>query len=87
MVISPDFYSTIEDDQVVEHQPTVDTVKISQAYLQSEPVRGENPSVFKYRFRYSPAEESLAFAAQFYDFFDIYSYSSRSMSDARPKAQ
>lgn len=81
MVVSPNFFSVIRDDQVVEHEPTMDTVKVSQAYLQSEPIQGENPNVFKYRFRYDVIEDSFAFAAQFYDFFEVYCYSSRSLAD------
>jgi hypothetical protein len=82
MAVSPNFYSSIENDQAVAHQPSVETVRVSQMYLQSESIRGENPQVFKYRIRYDAKEESFAFCAQFYEFFEVYCYSSRAAANA-----
>jgi hypothetical protein len=80
-VVSPNFFSGIASDQVVPHQPTLDAVEISQKALGSEPTRGENPDVLKYRLRYDPEEEIYAFAAIFYDCFEVYSFSSRELAD------
>ncbi len=56
---------------------TLDTVEASQSFLGPEPIRGENPDVFKYRLRYDEVDEAYAFAAIFYDCFEVYSFSSR----------
>jgi hypothetical protein len=82
MVVSPNFYSSIEDERAVEHQLSTETVRISQLYLQLEPIKGENPEVFKYRFRYDSQEDCFAFCAQFYEFFEVYCYSSRAAANA-----
>ena len=81
IVTSPNFYSAIADDKAVPHQPTQDAVNVTREYLAQEPIRGENPYVFKYRLRYDATEESFAFAAIFYDFFEVYTYSSLADAD------
>jgi hypothetical protein len=78
-VVSPNFFSGIASDQVVSHQPTLDAVELSRKVLGSEPIRGENPDVFKYRLRYDAGEEIYAFAAIFYDCFEVYSLSSKEL--------
>lgn len=65
---------------MVPDQPTRSVVEISRRFLGSEPLRGENPEVFKYRIRYDENDESYAFAAIFYDRFEVYSFSSRKLT-------
>ena len=79
-IISPNFFSGIYSDQMVPHQPTVKAVETSRQFLGGEPVRGENPDVFKYRIRYDEVDEGYAFAAIFYDRFEVYSFSSRGLA-------
>jgi hypothetical protein len=74
-IISPNFYSGIGSDKMVPHQPTLRAVEISREFLSSEPNRGTNPEVFLYRIRYDEPNESYAFAAIFYDCFEVYSFS------------
>lgn len=76
MMVSPNFYSAILNDEAVPHEPTKEIVEVSRTFLAQEPIRGDNPEVFKYRVRYDEDECSYAFAGIFYDFFEVYSYSS-----------
>jgi len=80
--LSPNFYSGIDSDTMVPHQPTIEAVEVSRQVLGSEPVNGKNPDVFQYRIRYDEIEEGLAFAAIFYDCFEVYSYSSKDLANA-----
>jgi hypothetical protein len=76
LVVSPNFYSAISDNRAISHQPTQSVVTVSRNFLGQEVVRGENPDVFKYRLRYDETTGMYAFAAIFYDFFEVYSVSS-----------
>jgi hypothetical protein len=82
-IVSPNLFSGIHCDQIVPHQPTEIAVETSRQFLSGEPVRGENPEVFKYRVRYYEADESYAFAAIFYDCFEVYSFSSRELARSK----
>ena len=75
-IISPNFYSGISSDKMVPHQPTLKAVETSREFLSGESNRGTNPEVFLYRIRYDAINESYAFAAIFYDCFEVYSFSS-----------
>lgn len=75
-IISPNFFSGIDSDQMVPHKPTVKAVETSRQFLGGEPIKGENPEVFKYRIRYDEIE-GYAFAAIFYDCFEVFSFSWR----------
>jgi hypothetical protein len=66
----------------VPHDPTLKAVEITRNLLRYEPTHGENPEVFRYRLQYDASDESLAFAAQFYETFEVYAFSSRAMDDA-----
>jgi hypothetical protein len=81
-VVSPNFFSGIASDQVVPHQPTLDAVEMTRKVLDSEPIRGANPDVFKYRLGYDAAEKIYAFAAIFYDCFEVYTFSSKQLADS-----
>jgi hypothetical protein len=80
-VASPNFFSGIQSDHIVPHQPTTDIVERSRIILRDEPIRGENPEVFKYRLRYEEATNCYALAAIFYDQFEIYTFSSRAFAE------
>lgn len=79
-IVSPNFYSGIAADQAVPHAPTLATVEVSRLYLGASPNRGDNPEVFEYRLRQDEAAEDFAFAARFYESFEVYGYSSPSMA-------
>lgn len=81
-VVSPDFFRGIASDQVVPHRLTLETVDVSRQVLGAEPIRGENPEVFRYRLRYDEVGNTFAFAAIFYDCFEVYSFSSRHLAQA-----
>jgi hypothetical protein len=83
-VISPNFLSATGENSISLHAPTLEAVRISRELLGSEPIRGENPEVFKYRIRYDAAAQSLAFAAIFYDFFEAYAFSSPGLAAGTP---
>ncbi len=76
-IISPNLFSGIHSDQIVPHQPAEIATAASKQFLGGEPIKGENPEVFKYRIRYDEANESYTFAAIFYDWFEVFSFSSR----------
>ena len=73
LVASPSFFSYIENDNAVPHQPIHDAVDVTKEFLKHEIIKGQNPEVFKYRVRYDEATKIYAFAAIFYDFFEVYS--------------
>lgn len=75
-VISPNFYSGIAAGEVVPHAPTLRTVAVSRIYLGASPNRGANREVFEYRLRHDEAEQCFAFAARFYESFEVYGFSS-----------
>jgi hypothetical protein len=79
-VASPNFFAGISSDNVVPDQRTERAVEISRRLLGSESVRGENPDVFKYRLQYDETDDAYAFAAIFYDVFEVFSFSSKHMS-------
>jgi len=86
-IVSPNLFSGIHSDQMVPHQPTEIAVETSRQFLIGEPTRGENPEVFKYRVRYNKKDERYAFAAIFYDCFEVFSFSSREAPKAFTVAQ
>ncbi|MEJ1378159.1 MAG: hypothetical protein RPU32_09350 [Candidatus Sedimenticola sp. (ex Thyasira tokunagai)] len=77
MVASPNFHSETSDEKAAPHKPTAELVKIMREFLGQGPVLGDNPSVFKYRLRHDEESCSYAFAGIFYDFFEVYTFSSR----------
>ncbi len=81
-IVSPNFYSTIDNDRAVPHSPTYDAIRVSRQFLGQEAVRGENPDIFKYRVRYDEEAKMYAFAGIFYDFFEVYSASSPELTNA-----
>jgi hypothetical protein len=80
-IISPNFFGGISSDKMVPHQPSLKAVETSRKFLSGEPVRGTNPEVFLYRIRYDEANDRYAFAAIFYNCFEVYSFSSREFSE------
>ena len=74
-IVSPNLYSGVDSDQMVPHQPTLKLVESLKQVLESQLIRGENPEVFKYRIHFDDKNEAYAFAAIFYDFFEVFSIS------------
>jgi hypothetical protein len=81
LVQSPNFYADIVSDAAVPDQTTMRAIELSRQFLGSEPVYGENPEVFRYRLRFDEAGEIYAFAAIFYEIFEVFTYSSKSTSE------
>ena len=82
-IVSPNFFSGISAGQIVPHKLTGSIVETSRQFLCGEPIRGENPEVFKYRLRYDEVGEGYTFAAIFYGCFEVYSYSSRDLAGSK----
>lgn len=80
-VMSPGLLRVMESGRVLDDQPTVKAVEVSRRSLAKEPIRGDNPDVFKYRIQYLNRENIYAFAAIFYDAFEVFAYSSESLFD------
>lgn len=81
-VVSPNFYSEATQQGPVAHLPSQQAIDITQQFLASEPLLGENPEVFMYRLRFDKPSGMFAFAGRFYEFFEIYCASSKSLVDA-----
>jgi hypothetical protein len=81
-VVSPNFYSEVRQQGPVTHLPSQQAVDVTQQFLASEPLLGENPEVFMYRIRFDQRSGMFAFAGRFYEFFEIYCVSSESLADA-----
>ena len=81
-VASPNFYEGFTTEEILPHQDTVKAVEVSQELLQFESIKGDNPEVFKYRIQYDKDDKAFAFAAQFYDCFEVYTFSSKVLADA-----
>jgi hypothetical protein len=70
-VISPNLYA---EGAGSAHVPAPHTaaIEITREFLASEAIGGENESVFMYRARYEPKFGMYAFAAIFYEAFEVY---------------
>jgi hypothetical protein len=80
-VTSPNFFGRIQSDSIIPHHLNMNAVDISREFLRDEPIRGENPDVFKYRLRYEEATDSYALGAIFYDHFEVFTFSSKALAD------
>lgn len=80
VIVSPNFYSGVSADSVVPDPDTEQAVAVTRHVLGSQAVLGDNPDVFKYRLRHDASEGAYAFAAIFYDVFEVFSYSSSGLS-------
>jgi hypothetical protein len=85
ITFSPNFFSGINLDDMVPHQPSMRAIEASRQFLSNEPNRGENPDVFQYRIRYGEdgADEGFACAAIFYGAFEIFLYSSTDLTGSK----
>jgi len=81
-VVSPNFHLEVTRQGPVPHLPSQQVIEITQQFLASEPLLGENPEVFVYRLRLDQSSGMFAFAGRFYEFFEIYGASSKSLADA-----
>lgn len=82
VVVSPTFHSAVTRQGPIAHLPSQQTIEITQQFLASEPLLGENPEVFMYRLRFDQSSGMFAFAVRFYEFFEIYCASSKAIADA-----
>jgi hypothetical protein len=78
---SPNLYSAIGNTGPVLPPLTERAVAITRRLLGVEDIRGANPDVFKYRLQYDEDDHAFAFAAIFYDCFEVFSFSSKQMVD------
>ena len=74
-VFSPNFISSIENDNAVLHTKSIEMISLVNIHLEHELYHGENPEVFKFRIKYNDIEGIYIFNAIFYDSFNIYSIS------------
>ncbi len=81
-VVSPNFYLEAAQRGPVTHIPSQQTIEVTQKFLASEPLLGENPEVFMYRLRFDQPSGMFALAGRFYEFFEIYCASSKGLADA-----
>jgi len=75
LVFSPNFYNQGAGGDVELDELTTGAVSILKDFLGPMPVKGENPEVFEFRFRSEPSEELVAFAARFYEAFEVFAVS------------
>jgi len=80
-VISPNFFKEIKSDNVVPHQPTISAVEVSRQMLGGELIKGQNPEIFKYRLLHEESAKAFAFAAIFYDSFEVFTFSSHEINE------
>ena len=80
-VISPNLFKEIVSDNVVPHQPIIRAVDVSRQMLGGKPIRGQNPEIFKYRLDYEKSAVAFAFAAIFYDSFEVFTFSSSEINE------
>ena len=81
LFVSPNLHS-VENSIPIVPGPFSDAIKITKEFLASEPIRGENPKVFKYRTRFDSEAKMYGFGAIFYDTFEVFCASSPAMSQA-----
>lgn len=74
-VISPNIYAT-SGASVHVPAPHLAAVETTRQFLAQETIGGENPSVFMYRARFDPEADTYAFAAIFYETFEVFCYAS-----------
>lgn len=79
-IASPNFYSGVSGDSVVPDSHAEQAVASTRQVLGSQTVLGDNADVFKYRLRHDAKDDAYAFAAIFYNVFEVFSYSSRALS-------
>lgn len=71
----PQMFNEIKDNQPVPHGPTRQATDLIWSFLGNQPVLGENEDVFRYRIRYEPDGDVFVLAAEFYQSFQIFTYS------------
>lgn len=79
-VASPSFLTTDKNEPIFNFS-SHRAIEFTRQFLGQSPLHGDNPEIFKYRLRYETSSGLFAFAACFYDFFEIYSASSKEISD------
>jgi len=80
--MSPNLFSSVDGDQPISHEPTLQAAAVTKEYLKFEVIKGENLEVFRYRLKYDEGANSFAFAGQFYELFEVFAYSSATLAAA-----
>lgn len=57
----------------------IDYAELIKSYVINEPIQGENPQVFKFRFRYDKDEQMIGCVAQFYESTEVYVLGSKDL--------
>ena len=78
-VVSPQLLAESRAGQLAAQQSSLAAIHATREFLANQPVRGQNPEVFLYRI--GIRDDMLAFAAIFYDTFEVFVASSPSISD------
>jgi hypothetical protein len=81
-VVSPNFYESDRNYNIIPNETSENAIQITRDLLGKETIRGDNPEVFKYRLQYDETDEAYAFAALFYECFEIFTFSSKAMAKA-----
>lgn len=74
VVASPQILEKLPSGQLAVHDLSLQAVQVTREFLATEPVLGENSQIFKYRIK--TEGDMLAFAALFYENFEVYAASS-----------
>lgn len=77
-IASPQLQTRSNDGRLAAHTPSLAAIEATRNFLATEPVKGENPEVFLYRIRVE--SEMLAFAAIFYEHFEVFAVSSATLA-------
>lgn len=80
-VVSPNFISAVQDEKIVPHEPSMPLIATCRQYLLYEPIKGENPDAFMYRIRRDETAQLFALAAVFYKHFEIFTFSSKGLTE------
>ena len=73
-VASPQILVRSPSGQLAGHDPSLQAVQVTRDFLVTEPVLGENGQIFQYRVKMEG--DMFAFAALFYETFEVYAASS-----------
>lgn len=76
LTMSSAFLSSSPEGTPMAHVPSEQMAEVTHDFLKVEPIRGENPEVFKYRIRFDEAPKVYSLACLFYEIFEVCCYSS-----------
>jgi len=81
VVASPNLHVSVAGGIAVPRD-RIRAIDATRDFLIQENVKGENPDVFMYRLRFDQSSETYAFAAIFYNFFEVFAVSSPALTGA-----